>query len=661
MIVRASILVLSLVFIVSAMAQDKLSVAKSALRDGLWDIARSHALADGSDEARLVVLESYVGEGRWDEIAKLLNGDWKSASGYAFDYYRAVIAGDHASAVKILSKVGSESGLMQARLYEANCLAAAGDRVGATKLWREIAANTNAGERAFATASVNSGDVELMRKAYATVKPVGLRRMIGLRLGRELLGTESSRDEGERLIQSIVADSPDAEGAKDAFLALADTYVKSARWKQSLDAYRKATEIWPDTAKRDFVNDGVAISLWRLGRREEALQAFVRAEELASSEEAKAVAIVRQGDVLADLGRIAESTDKYRKVLSTMGGTVVAKTLKSVVETRELESVGREHYRNFRFKDALESFAKVAVADPRRAKRMELFRMYCLYGLGQDDEAAKLADRLSSEKDDEQVRLDAILWLAKLNFNRRDWKGASAKFQAYANDIADEAAAADAMVWAAKAEFMGSNHAEAIRITTKLLECYPSSAAKPKALLVQAETLVEQSRYDEALMVVDRAIASDVISQLDRQRATLLKADVLYALGADNPRCYNAALETYNTLRFAGAQSESSEIVLAFKVARTLEKLRRREEAIDLYYSKVVLPYRAGRERRVHYDEDAMAVFSRAAFRLADEYESSGKDVQAIDVLELLSESDVPASAEAARRIKRISSKGLFL
>ena len=47
--------------------------------------------------------------------------------------------------------------------------------------------------------------------------------------------------------------------------------------------------------------------------------------------------------------------------------------------------------------------------------------------------------------------------------------------------------------------------------------------------------------------------------------------------------------------------------------------------------------------------------------RLADDFEARGRDYQAIHVLELVVASDVPAAAEAAKRIGRIRRKGNFL
>ena len=63
----------------------------------------------------------------------------------------------------------------------------------------------------------------------------------------------------------------------------------------------------------------------------------------------------------------------------------------------------------------------------------------------------------------------------------------------------------------------------------------------------------------------------------------------------------------------------------------------------------------------IRFDDEARAAFSRAAFRLADEYESRGQESRAMHILELVVASDVPASQEAEKRIDRIQTKGKFL
>ena len=121
-----------------------------------------------------------------------------------------------------------------------------------------------------------------------------------------------------------------------------------------------------------------------------------------------------------------------------------------------------------------------------------------------------------------------------------------------------------------------------------------------------------------------------------------------------------AALDAYRATLFGGILSPSARIVTSFKIARALEKLKRMDEAIDQYYTQVVLAYLEGRTAKTRFDDDARAAFSKAAFRLADEFESRGRDRAATGILELVVNSGVHAADEARRRIERLASKGMF-
>jgi len=644
-------------------AADELSVAREALRDGLWDVARVHAAASGvatNDAAKLVVLDSWAGEGKREEIAKALE-EWKDAKGPGFDYYRAIAAGDHDAAARILKDGGSTAGLVEAKLMEASELAKSGARAAAESLWRAVAATTNAPARAYALAAVNLMDAGLLRKAYAVVGTLREKRMVGLRLGRALLRDRETAEEGVRLIRAVVRDSPDADGALDAFLAIADAELAAERWKSAAEVYSEAAEIWPDAVKRSSVHEGRGWAMLKLGRREDALASFVRAEELASDDDAKAAAILKQGDVLSEMGRGDEAMAKYREVVAHYPKSPFADRIRRLVDVRENEAKGRALYREFRFEEARKVFAEVAKEDPSRRPRMEFYEVLCLYGEGADSQAAERAERIVSSGTDAEIRGAAMMWLAKFRYNLRDWKAAGRLFVACAEAEPDAKRAAEALLWAARAALAENDFAGAISLSTRLAERHPKSAALPQALLVQGEALIELARFDEAVLVLDRVAVTEQVPAAERVRAQTLRADALFAMGADNPARYTAALEAYRAIRFGGTLSESDQIVVSFKMARALEKMKRMDEAVDQYYTQVVLEYRNGRLRHARFDDEARAAFSRAAFRLAEEYESRGRDSQAIAVLTLVEQSDVPAAAEATKRIERISKKGRFL
>ena len=646
---------------VRAAESGELDVARQALRDGLWEVARAHAAKDGSETAKLVILESWASEGKWDMVKSAL-AEWGDANpSPAFGYYRAVVDGRLEDAVTVLRLNGSAAGAAEARMLEADLRTREGKTAEAEKLWREVAAMTNAGERAFAVACANLGDVALLREAYARTRSLALRRMTGLRLGQALLKTPDGREEGAKLVRAVVADSPDAPGAREAFIALASHEAAAGRWKEAEKLYRDAMEIWPDAVRDAAVRQGLGSTLLKLGRAEEALKTFAEAETLAGDDSARALAALGRGDALSALGRADEATAEYKRVIDSFPETGVAKRLKKAVALRELESRGRALFKDYRYDEAKSAFAEVAAADPALKPRMDYCEMLCLFGLGDEEAAVRNAEALSKSSPDGGVRADATLWLAKVAYNRREWKRAAALFRSYAEAAPSGAAAPSALLQATRAAFAGNDFHLAIQTAAALEKAHPGSPAALDARLEQGRSLIELGRFDEAVLVLDRVAGAESASQELRQKAQILKADALFAMGADNPARYRSALETYRSAVLGGGLGRDERILAAFKIGRTLEKLKLHNEAVDQYYTHVVLAYRNGRIRGEHYGEEARAAFSRAAFRLADEAESRGNDNRAEDVLRLVVESDVPAAEEARRRIERILAKGRLL
>ena len=680
---------------------DELDVARQALRDGLWDVARTHAVRAGEDglESRSVIAESYAREGRWKDLLDATER-W-GAGDDILVYYRALamfetgktdkaafIVSDRkfsdpayarlatrlkarialassgaAEALKIVEEEGGARGYDEdSVMFAASLMSAAGDRAGAEELWREVVSRgTNASERAFAAASVGIGDEKLAREAYDRALSADTKRLAGFALGRFLLAKKDSADEGAALVRSLVRDAPDAPGARDALAAIADAYLDGGRYAEAVAAYREIFETWPDAAKSSILQDGLGWSLEKLGRHDEALEAYRRAEETAPGDEVRAMEIVKQGDVLAEAGRMDEALQRYRGVLEKYPSTKSAARIKDFVRLRDMEDHGRDLYREYRFAEAQKVFSQVAARDPSRKPRMEYLEVMCLYGQGLDEEAEAKARSIASDSPDPAVRAAATLWIAKHSYNRGAWSDARRLFSSYAEMAPKSPDAPDALVWSARAAFAESDFAGAIQAVTRLDEGYPGSPARIRGFLVQGEALIELARFDEAVLVLERAALAEGADVSDRLRARLLWADALFAMGADNPMRYQEALEAYRGIRIGESLDASQRISLSYKIARTLEKMKRMDDAIDRYYTDVVLAYREGRMHGVRYNDEARAAFSRAAFRLADEYESRGRDYQAVHVLELVVSSDVPASSEAEKRITRIQRKGNFL
>jgi tetratricopeptide (TPR) repeat protein len=128
-------------------------------------------------------------------------------------------------------------------------------------------------------------------------------------------------------------------------------------------------------------------------------------------------------------------------------------------------------------------------------------------------------------------------------------------------------------------------------------------------------------------------------------------------MGADNSDRYLKALVTYREALQHPNLSASQILQLNYKAARCLEKLKRIDEAIDAYYSDVVIRYQTSHAQGVWYDDSASGLFVRAAFNVADLYEQKGRANAAIKVLVRILETDVQGKDEVRARIERLRKK----
>lgn len=680
-----------------AASADELAIARQALRDGLGSVARTHAARVGTTEGRLTEIESYAREGSWREVIRVLDAV-PDETDETFRYYRALaltrlqqteaavnlLAGQPFTTLVLRQKVlllRAELARRAGRPEEVLALSAekdfppedvdalmlvawareaTGDRERAWKAWRAVLANDQADERAVAAAAAGLGDAATLQAVLPRLQHVALRLAVGLRLGRLLLAEERTFAEGERMVRTLAKESPDADGAKDAFLALADRLVQRGSSAEAVEAYQNALEAWPETAKEMAVQEGYAWALRKQNRLEEAVSGFGRALEVATQPNDRARLLLAQGETLSDLGRGGEAMKKFRQVLENYPQTPTGKGLKVKVELRELESAGRSLFRNFDFDGAREKFAELARRAPERQPRMAYFEMLCLYGQGLDAEAVKQAEALAADSADVVIRAEATLWLAKYSYNAGRWRESCRLFADYATNRAPSSVQApSALTWAARAAFAEGAYQSAVDLVTMLTKEHPAASERTAAWLIQGQALVKLVRQTEAIKVFERVIlAEDAVAE-DRYRARLLKADAQFVMGADNPVRYREALDGYRSLLLGETRAADDKIDVAFKIGRTLEKLGRMDEAIDQYYTEVVLAFRDGVKRKIAYSEGSKGRFAQAAYRLADEFERRGADDQAMKVLRLVVTSGVgTAEAEAKSRLKRLQRKG---
>lgn len=317
---------------------------------------------------------------------------------------------------------------------------------------------------------------------------------------------------------------------------------------------------------------------------------------------------------------------------------------------------GNVYYRLFRFDAAMKDFSAAGQADETRRDETLQVITRCLYALGRDKEAQTSAKTFITNFPESSRLPDMILWIGKFDFNRGKYTEARKMFMEYVSRWPTAEWADAALLWAARAAVDDADFSSAVELVTRLVREYPKSQRIMEARLIQTNALMELARFSEAVLLLDQIIATDSTREWTEQ-AKLRKGDSLFAMGADNPDRYLKALATYREVLQSPSLSPSQVLQLNYKVARCLEKLKRLDEAINVYYSDVVIRYQSGITQGVWYDDSAAGLYVRAAFNVSDLYEQKGSVHSAIKVLERVLKTEVQGKDEIRARIERLRKK----
>ncbi len=517
-----------------------------------------------------------------------------------------------------------------------------------------------------------------------------------LRLADELLAmgeNEAALGEYDVLLKSFpghALDSHVLEGRGWAFLRL-------GRRTEAVGLFARAAQVASNAVDRARCQFKQADALAEDGRFEEAAAVYATV----SSAELRAEAGFRRADALVRAKHPEQAAEVFRALRKDGNESALEAGLRLAVlevsqgrnesaidiyaslldekhaaritpeqRVRALSGRGRALYRAYRFREAAADFAAVGKLQAARRDEMDFLSALCLYGDGREREAATAARALLSRLGESPLRVDLQMWLATYDAGRREWPAAIAGFESCAtNSQVAAARRADAFVRAARCAFELPDFQKALELavgaSTNAVE---NAAITAESLVMQGEALSELGRFEDAELVLERALRANGGEALQR-RAALARANCYFVMGANDANQYRNAIEAYRAIQHDDAFSPSQRLAASYNMARALEKMRRYDEAADIYYTHVVQAYWDGvrpdavaegaeGSRRVWFDASARQYFSRAVYILADHYESRSELEQAISMLEYLVRAGLPAKEEAKRRIARLKEKG---
>ena len=445
------------------------------------------------------------------------------------------------------------------------------------------------------------------------------------------------------------ADVATSEGVKtECLFKQGDALLADARFAEASQVYAKLAEVYPQSSYADRALYQSADCLERAGKRVEAAVRYRKVAEKYPERDVAPKALLCLAALQAEAGDFDEAVKTYTSVLGAFN--------QKAVRVDAFMGRGKVYYRTYRFDAAMQDFASVAESDPARRDEARFLLTLCLYGLGRDKEARAAAASFLLDFP-ESLRLpDMMLWLGKFDFNRGKFEDARRFFLEYVARWPLNRWADAALLWSARSAIGGADFTGAVELVTRLVRAYPQSQRVPEALLVQADALMELARFDEAVLLLDQVIGQAPDSEWSKM-ALLRKGDCLFALGADNGARYQEALAAYRSMLEQGALTPALTLQLQFKAGRCLEKMKRIDDAIDQYYSEVMIRYQNERAGGAWYDETSTSLFVRAALNVAELYEQKGQPEQAVRILQRVVQAGVPGEEEARQRIERLRKK----
>lgn len=242
----------------------------------------------------------------------------------------------------------------------------------------------------------------------------------------------------------------------------------------------------------------------------------------------------------------------------------------------------------------------------------------------------------------------ALFRLAEFDYNARQYDSAEHLFRRLADKYPRAAPAADGLFWAGRAALNQNEFRRARDYFSSLIRRYPASPRRPEARYFQGAALCELGQFDAAILVFNEIIKQYADHDL-AEAAAFKKADCFFALGADDPKRYEEALNAYQLILDQPERARATRLQARYKMGRSLEKMGKPNEAFAQYLA-AVYAYLQNEDQR----PAANLWFSRAAFNAAGIMEAQQAWRKAANIYERVVEADIPASRDAEERLEKL-------
>lgn len=463
--------------------------------------------------------------------------------------------------------------------------------------------------------------------------------------------TLGRKAEAGDMFAQITATVPPGPLVSAAWFKIGDLALEGGQAAKAADAYQRAYETDPS-------GPTAADALWQLALASERADRLDRRAAALEKMLAQFPKRAHADEAWLQLGQTYVALKQYERAWQTFEKLWVGREPSPLAtQARLAAAAARESAGQWRA--AMTAYEELLALNPppEVAAQAVFARAQCVAQSG--DEAATRAafEQVAREHPNAPVAAEAIFWLAQQQFNGKQWVESQKLFMTVPEKWPAHRLADTSILWAARAAMNRQAYKEARDVLESLLQnpAYRGSPWRPDARMLEAETLTEESKFAEALLVFE-SIARDFPDSPRADEAWGRVGDCHFSLATENPATprlerYQQAVLAYQQVLNSLRADRAIKSQARYKIGKCFEKLGKRAEALERYLEIV---YDADEQGRI---AAGPAWFIRAGLDAGELLEADGRWREAARVYARLAQSGFAGAESAQQRLQRIQTE----
>ncbi len=518
----------------------------------------------------------------------------------------------------------------------------------------------------------------------------GLSGEIHLKMAKAFLDAGESQQAAEEY-QYYLEAFTNVQGAADAYMGKGWALYNSKRYAEAATCFTKAYGMFSLPGRKEQSLFKIADSYSANGQYNIAIESYKTFINEFSKSDMLADAVFQIADCYARLDDLNNALLYYRRVVSSFPGrlltgdsmlriadihakrkeysdavqsydAVMNQYTNGVLLADSLLGRGMVYFEQGAYEQAIKDFEEVRnkFASTKAAESASFMMGLSCFKTGKSEQAVDMFKDFMVKYPMAKRAPEVLFWIGKHEYNAMKHEESVKYFLALqhkypTNEYADDALLRAGIALAKSKEYMKAND-----VFNRLAAEYPAGSVLPEARFAQANVLFELGKLSPSILIYDELINKYPESDLVPS-ALMRKGDCQFTLGVEDPERYEESVKSFQSV--VNHPKSTSELVIQanYKIGRCYEKCSKDTEALEYYYSKVIVSFLDAVDKGVRHTEAAKTWFTRAAFSAADILEARKEMKQVVSILQRVISADVPAAGEASERISRIKAANWWM